>query len=422
MTRSAQLSWLISNGFKTPWNSMLLELVDSELSELLLERRVKCPYAMDGLVIGSDTVPVLPIRGDSLENPKDMRAFKMILEDQQAETTVVAVEWNASAQGYWIPKIQIEPVLIGGSRIEFLTGHNARLIVDQRIGKGSRILIRKSGDVIPTLERVLSPCLDPIVLPKGIWDGPEAIAKHYKISTEQLESNEDVLQRRLEHFAKTLDIPHLGPGLVKKLYSAGIRTVGSLVKVSLKDMETAVGKGMAAKIHPALASKLAKATELDLMIASNCMPRGIGEKKLKELFRLQSDPRCWKKIQSCEGWSQEALVDFFLAFPTYEVWRSKELPQIPYPLLPAPTAATIPAQNPVQTKKEVYCMTGFRSAELEDTLIKQGHEVSATLTKKVSILIVANAMMMKEPNEKMKKAMENGVRILTREEVLESSK
>jgi NAD-dependent DNA ligase len=104
----------------------------------------------------------------------------------------------------------------------------------------------------------------------------------------------------------------------------------------------------------------------------------------------------------------------------YEVWRSKELPHIPYPILAAVAPPIVATATP--TKKEVYCMTGFRSAELEDALVKQGHEVSPTLTKKVSILIVASAMMMKEPNEKMKKAMENGVRILTREEVLASSK
>ena len=411
LTRSSQFSWLESHGYKTPWNSLLFELVDSELCELLLKRRDKCLYAMDVLVLGSDSIPIALRQKDTLENPKDMRAFKMVLEDQQAKTTVVAVEWNPSAQGYWIPRIQIQPVLIGGSRIEFLTGHNARNIVDQKIGRGAKILIRKSGDVIPTLEKVLEASSEPIELPKGVWQGE----KHLKISTEETSDNYDVLSRRLEHFASVLDIPHLGPGLVEKLMKSGIQTPGKLAIVSQGQLESAVGKGMAAKIYPTIQKNITAASEMTLMIASSCMRRGVGTKKLQALFDLQTDPRLWLAIRQCEGWSASALQEFYEALPSYEAWRKEQLPQIPYPVLPGKQkSATVSLSG---SSAEIFCMTGFRSSTMEDQLRAKGHGISQILTKKVSILILASPAMLSEENEKIKKAKENGIRIFTRDQI-----
>lgn len=411
LTRSSQFSWLEARGFKTPWNSLLFELVDSELSEVLLQRRSSCAYAMDGLVVGADCIPGVLRQKDSLENPKDMRAFKMILEDQQATTTVVAVEWNASAQGYWIPRIQIQPVLIGGSRIEFLTGHNARNIVDQKIGRGAKIIIRKSGDVIPTLEKVLEPSSEMIQLPKGVWQGE----KHLKISAAEVSENYDVLSRRLQHFAAVLEIPHLGPGLVEKLMKSGIQTPGKLAVASLAQLESAVGKGMAAKIYPVLQKNINGASEMTLMLASSCMPRGVGMTKLKALFDLQADPRLWRSIRECEGWSNSALQEFYETLATYELWRKQEFPQISYPVQQQQQQQQ--QQTQIASKPEVFCMTGFRSAEMESALKAKGHSVSPTLTKKVSILIVASPAMLLQENEKVKKAKENGIRILTRNQI-----
>jgi NAD-dependent DNA ligase len=100
------------------------------------------------------------------------------------------------------------------------------------------------------------------------------------------------------------------------------------------------------------------------------------------------------------------------SLPVYEAWRKEQLPQIPYPV----PAQQQQQQQPQTTKQEVFCMTGFRSSEMEAELKAKGHEISPTLTKKVSVLIVASPAMLNEPNEKVKKAKENGIRILTRDQ------
>jgi NAD-dependent DNA ligase len=395
-------------GFELPWGHCTNHLSDNMLSRTLIDRRSKCLYAMDGIVIAEDCIPRKDEDSDEVSNPRDMRAFKMSLDDQKATTQIVQIHWGLSYQKYWIPRLQIQPVVIGGSRIEYLSAHNARFVLQNMLGKGATITIRKSGDVIPTLDSVILPSND-ISLPDGVWDGDAETASHLKMKDEDSNMGE-LLQKRLEHFANTLDIAHLGPGQVAKLIKDCIRTPKQLCTASLITLTRILGAGMGTKVYNSLEAKLAKVSELDLMIASAILPRGVGAIKLKALFALQPDPRLWKQISSCEGWSQEALQSFFPFLDTYAEWRTQEFSSPPYPILPQPTA-------PVGSSGEVFCFTGFRNAEFQKQLEAKGHEVAATLTKKTTVLVVPDT---EANSEKVKKAREmKTVRILTREDVMQ---
>lgn len=407
LVRSKQFQTLQEAGFEVPVHCVLGTLSDDALSAYLTNRREKSIYPIDGIVVGENTVPVKDF-SEEVSNPKDMRAFKMPLDDQKANTTIIDILWSASHQGYWIPRLQIQPVMIGGSRIEFLTGHNARFILTNQLGKGAKIIIRKSGDVIPTLDTVLTPGAA-VTLPEGIWDGDETTASHYKMKAGT--STTEVLQKKLEHFAKTLDIPHLGPGLVAKLVAEGKDTPNDLLTIEQLDLDAIVGKGMSAKIYPAIQARIQSSTEMDLMIASGLMPRGVGDSKLRALFQLQADPRKWSSISSCEGWSKDALTSFFASLPLYETWRRVELPTIPYPRV---TAWSTPASGsqPEQIRG-VVVLTGFRDAAFQKQMEDKGFVFASGISKKVTHLIVKD---ISESSEKTKKAAELGIRILTRED------
>jgi DNA ligase (NAD+) len=405
--RQKQVELMDEAGFEVAWSEVTKFLNDKSLSETLTRRRWLGAYIIDGIVIGENNIPQKDIT-DSVTNPKDMRAFKMPMEDQKATTKVVDIVWSASHQGYWIPRIQIESVVIGGSRIQYLTGHNARFIVQNKITKGSTIVVRKSGDVIPTMESVVS-TVGEVVLPEGEWEG-EA---HYKVKAGS--TNPEILQKKLEHFAKTLDIPHLGPGLVAKLITKEINTPHKLLTVSTSDLEDAIGKGMATKVFPALQTRAGSATEMDLMIASSVMTRGVGESKLNALFVLEADPRKWSSIKTCEGWSKDALESFLQGLSTYETWRRNELPSIPYPRITEWRPAFAPGIVYPQPRGFV-CMTGFRDAELQEKMEQKGFTFVNNVTKQTTHLLVKNTQ---DKSEKIKRAIELGVRILTREDAME---
>ena len=409
-TRSQQFQKMAEAGFEVPIHTTTWSLDDAMLSTYLKQRRTECKYPMDGIVVGEDNIPIKE-SGDEVTNPKDMRAFKMPLDDQKATTTIVDIVWSASYQGYWIPRIQIQPVNIGGSRIEYLSGHNARFIVTNHLGKGASIIIRKSGDIIPTLDSVLTKGSAP-ELPDGDWDGPSDTASHLKVKSGTVST--EMIQKKLEHFAKTLDIPHLGPGLVAKLVANGKQTPNDLLTISEKDLKTAVGEGMAVKIFPVLQSRLSSCTELDLMVASGLMPRGVGESKLQALFVLEQDPRKWSRLTTCEGWSKDALASFLAFLPTYESWRQKELKAIPYPRLTSWGPAFAPGIT-YPTPQGIVCLTGFRDAELQKKMEEKGYVFVNSVTKKTTLLLVKA---MDDYSEKMKKAEELGILIRTREQAL----
>ena len=123
------------------------------LSKYLIKRRKDGIYDIDGIVVidNSDVYNV------TKKNPKYGFAFKTILMDQIAETTVLDVEWNVSTFGLLKPRIKVEPIVISGVTIQYATAHNAKFVVKNVLGPGAIIKIIRSGDVIPKIIEVMEP-------------------------------------------------------------------------------------------------------------------------------------------------------------------------------------------------------------------------------------------------------------------------
>uniref|UniRef100_A0A6C0BAY9 DNA ligase (NAD(+)) n=1 Tax=viral metagenome TaxID=1070528 RepID=A0A6C0BAY9_9ZZZZ len=371
--RAEQFAFLEKHGFEVPWFTVVEKLTEDGLAIHLKERRANGAYDIDGIVVGQNKVPDWHSGPMNLKNPKDCVAFKMVLLDQCAETEVVAVHWALSYQGYFIPRMEITPVKVGGALITFVTGHNAKVIVDKGIGKGALIRIRRSGDVIPTLDGVLRAAPKPDLPPAEtwVWEGVHLKAKEGAASTELLES-------KLKHFATVFEMDGLGPGLVKKLVAGGITTPRALMEAKVERLSELLGSKTGVSIRGEV-EKLAF-TELKLMVASGCLPRTVGETKLGGLFLVEKDVRRWSTLKSAEGWSADALAAYLLTMPTYEAWRKSEFPGIPYPLLPAV----------VTEKKGTVCFTGFRDAALEKVLESRGYSIGSTITKTTTVLVIPN--------------------------------
>lgn len=126
-------------------------LQKDSLSNILVERRTNSPYEIDGIIVWDDSA----FEPNESGNPSRAFAFKMVMDDQKAETLVTDVEWNVSRTGVWKPVVLIEPVTIGGTRIGRATGNNAAWLRAKGIGIGARICMVRSGDVIPKIHEVI---------------------------------------------------------------------------------------------------------------------------------------------------------------------------------------------------------------------------------------------------------------------------
>jgi len=392
MKRSDQFTWLHTNGFLVPWWIIKDAPTEEVLKTFFTERRQHSSYDTDGIVVGIDSVPVkITSTNSAPKPPKDCVAFKMPVSDQSAITTVEEVLWTPSAQGYLIPRIRIKPVQIGGAVIEFCTGHNARTIVDKGIGATAQIKIRRSGDVIPTLDQVIIPA--EVKMPTNYsweWTGPAETATHIKLVGESA----DQQASQLHLFAKTLDIPGLGPANCKTLVDANINSPAILWSKSIGELATVLGPKTGASLYSNFRAKLLdpQLTEITLLLASNKMPRSTGETKLKALILSEPDMNKWVTIKvPPQSWTNESLDAFQKVFPDYETWRRQELHFIPYPLV---------SQTPV--KLSTVCFTGFRDKNLEERT-KGLFQIVATVSSKLNILVIPDGSDTHE-SEKVKKA------------------
>ena len=378
-----QMAWLDNWNVWTPWFVSQAELSSADtLSNMLSIRRTDSDYDMDGLVIKTNK-PIVPrvLKG----NPKDAIAWKPP-NGESKMTKVVNVEWNASATGKLVPRVQIEPVHLGGSTIQYVTGVNARRVVDWKIGPGAHVVIRKGGDVIPLIESVEVPA-EVSYPPTGTWDwdGPSETA----VNIIQKVADSSTLVSQYMKMVKHLDWPNIGPAVMKAVVEAGYTTVPLLRKASETDLKKLLGPVKGTNLFNCVQNGWSKASEIDLFVASPIRPDGIGSTRLEVLVAHEPDFRAWSKpgLTAPKGWSPDSLKEFQGLWAKYEKFRMDEWYFIPYPV--PLVSKTSPSGPSIHIKGSVV-FTGFRDAELEATLEKKGYKISDTVKSDTKAVLIAD--------------------------------
>jgi len=375
-----QFSWLDNWRIWTPWSVHMNDISDTpKLTTFLAIRRSDSQYDMDGLVIRLNKPLPRVLKG----NPKDAIAWKPPNGETKL-SKVILVEWNASATGKLVPRVQIEPVQLGGSTIQFVTGVNARRVVDWKIGPGAQVIIRKGGDVIPLIESVEVPATVSYP-PEGTWewDGPAETAVNIK----QLTADATTLVSQFMKMVKHLDWPNVGPAVMKSVVDAGYTTVPLLRKASEDALKKLLGPVKGANLF-ALVQRdgWSKASELDLFVASPLRPDGIGKTRLEVLLAVEPDVRKWSSsLVAPKGWSPEALKEFQLLWANYEIFRKTEWSFLPYPIPALPIAPVV--QVP---QKGTVVFSGFRDEALEKALEARGYKISDSVKGDTKAVFIAD--------------------------------
>ena len=142
-----QFEQLAAYGFYIP-NCVTFSADTKDLHELIKEyyvgRKAEAPYGMDGIVISdANYIP------EDVFYPKGKVAFK--INSTGVPTIVTGIEWNVSKGGLLKPVVLLEPLIIDGTTVQRATGFNAKYIQDNKIQKGRKVLIIKSGEIIPKI-------------------------------------------------------------------------------------------------------------------------------------------------------------------------------------------------------------------------------------------------------------------------------
>jgi NAD-dependent DNA ligase len=385
MTMRDQFALLTKMGMWTPWSIHLKSpLVAEELTKLLADRRVESEYDMDGLVIRTNQPLGRVLKG----NPKDAVAWK----PPNGETKLVKVlevEWNASSVGNLIPRVKIEAVNLGGSTINYVSGVNARRIVDWKIGPGATVILRKGGDVIPVIDSVVTPAT--VVFPPAdtwTWAGDEKDATNIR----QKVADSSTIAAQFMKMVQRLDWTNIGPAQMKAVVDAGYTTVPLLRKVGEDTLKKLVGPVKGAHLYKTIQTDgWLKATEFDLFVASPICPSGIGKTRLEALAASQPDVTKWSAVGlvAPKGWSADALAEFQKVWTAYETFRKSEWSFLPYPRLVQSAATANVTVTPVAYKGSIV-FTGFRDAELEATLSGLGYKVTDTVKSDTKAVLISD--------------------------------
>jgi len=104
-------------------------------------------YEVDGLVITHDSRDRWAQLGETNKYPRWAKACKF--EDEVAEATVLAVEWNATRTGVIVPTYVFTAVQLEGTTVTRATGHNLEQFLRIGAGVGDRVQVRKANQIIP---------------------------------------------------------------------------------------------------------------------------------------------------------------------------------------------------------------------------------------------------------------------------------
>ncbi len=109
--------------------------------------RHKLPFEIDGLVIKINSLPIQRELGVSGKDPRGATAYKFPAEE--GTTALLGVTINVGRTGKITPTAQLDPIYIGGVTVSNASLHNYDLIEQLDIRINDRVIIKRSGDVIP---------------------------------------------------------------------------------------------------------------------------------------------------------------------------------------------------------------------------------------------------------------------------------
>lgn len=143
--------FLVKNGFKV-YGFLKVAKSLSEIEEYIKEievERKNIDYLTDGVVIKVNDYSLREKLGYTDKFPRYAMAFKF--EAEETTTIVENVVWQVGRTGKLTPLALVSPVELAGATVRKATLNNYGDILRKNVKIGSRVLIRRSNEVIPEI-------------------------------------------------------------------------------------------------------------------------------------------------------------------------------------------------------------------------------------------------------------------------------
>ncbi|TFI56193.1 NAD-dependent DNA ligase LigA [Mastigocladus laminosus UU774] len=224
--------------------------------------RLTLPYMTDGVVVKINSFKLQEQLGFTQKFPRWAIALKYAAEE--APTRVENIAINVGRTGALTPLAEMRPVQLAGTTVSRATLHNADRIAQLDIRIGDTVIVRKAGEIIPEVLRVLKELrpqdTEPFVMPSHcpvcgqpvVREMGEAVTRCVNTSCAA------ILKGAIEHWVSrdALDIRGIGEKLVHQLVDKGlVHSVADLYNLTSEKLHALerMGKKSADKIIDAIA-------------------------------------------------------------------------------------------------------------------------------------------------------------------------
>ena len=428
--QSELLELLRSLGLRTSSEARLVHGLAGclEYYRKLAARRAKLPYQIDGVVYKVDQRADQEKLGFVSREPRWALAHKFPAEEEL--TQVQNVEFQVGRTGTLTPVARLTPVFVGGATVSNVTLHNMDEIERNDIRVGDTVVVRRAGDVIPEVVRVVlerrpKKGTQPIKLPSRcpICGSPvvrvagEAAARCTGGFTCRAQR-----QEALRHFAsrRALDIEGLGDKIVEQLVEADlVNSPDELYSLTAEELAglARMGEKSAAKLVAAIAKS--KETSLPRVLFALGI-RDVGEATALALARhfgslerlMAADAAAIQEVPDI-GPVVAASVAMFLASAAHrKVIANLRAHGVHWADIERTPAAAAPLAG------KTFVVTGTLASmsreEAQERLRSLGARVSSSVSAKTTYLVHGS-----EPGSKLAKASELGVELLDETALLE---
>jgi NAD-dependent DNA ligase len=401
-------------GFQVVNHEMVNEISMDDLCESLIKFKTQSPYEIDGIIIQSNTICERNTDG----NPDYSFAFKMNVDSNIKETEVISVEWNVSKWGSLKPRVQVQPVHIGGVIIQYATGFYGKFIRDNGIGPGAIVKVTRSNDVIPLIVDVVRKTEPSMPTIPYKWN-----ESGIEIYTDQ-EGKEISIKKTISFFSG-LNIKFIGESVVRKLYEAGFDNLFKIIGVKPNQIASIDGLGnkSAERICTNIKNRLDTASQSDILGASGVFGYGINNKKVDKLLvaipdflSLKESPEdLIKRIKAVEGFSTKTATVI-----VQNLEKANEFLRELNKVYGVVGGVKEEKKQEVETKTnnlnnlKIVC-TGFR--DLENEIMLRGGTVLTAVSKNTDMVVVKN--LNDKPSIKVSKAIQLGIQIIQKDEFIQ---
>ena len=397
-----------------------IEEVIAEIEKLEKEKH-ELDVLTDGVVIKVNDIRTRQVLGSTMRFPRWAMAYKF--EAEEVTTQLLDVQWNVGRTGKVTPIAILEPVEIAGATVRRATLNNYDDILRKRVAIGSRVLVRRSNEVIPEIlgvvdgeeetKEIEKPTHCPACNSELVQDGVHIFCPNSLSCKPQLVS-------RIVHFASrdAMNIEGLSEKTAEKLFEElDLKELPQIYEIKFEDLMRLEGFKEKKSQNLIDAIERSKDCSLDSFIYALGIPN-VGRKTAEDLANH------FKSLDNIRNATYDELITIpdvgpIVAESVVEFFQDERIIKSIERLLELgvnPKYEEEEVEESIFTGKKVVItgtISAYKRSELKDIIEKLGGKITSSVSRNTDYVIVGE-----NPGSKYEKAVELGIEIIDEERLL----